>query len=65
MSTRCIWPVQVLRRLGRLKSLDGKPVEEAERRQAALALRREDTMLALMLSNACLVHKIVRPSCPL
>eukprot|EP00884_Botryococcus_braunii_P004804 jgi/Botrbrau1/14324/Bobra.0287s0016.1 len=51
----------VLRKLPSLKTLDGRPVEERERQSALLALRREDTMLALMISNANLINKIVAP----
>eukprot|EP00891_Asterochloris_glomerata_P002602 jgi/Astpho2/2602/Aster-x0109 len=42
-----------------LRQLDGKAVTSEERHQAAMALRHEETVMALMLSNACLVHKLV------
>ena len=43
-----------------LKQLDGKQVTDEERKQAQAALRHEQVVLALMISNACLVHKLVR-----
>ena len=42
-----------------LRQLDGRAVTPEERHQAAMALRHEETVMALMLSNACLVHKLV------
>lgn len=40
--------------------LDGRAVEPDEPQQALQALRHEGVLMALMLSNACLVHKLVR-----
>lgn len=43
-----------------LQLLDGRPVSAEERGAAGGAVAHEATMLALMLSNACLVHKLGR-----
>jgi hypothetical protein len=43
-----------------LSMLDNRPVTEEERRAAAASVGHEATMLALMASNACLVHKLGR-----
>ena len=40
--------------------LDGRAVAPEEPQQAVQALRHEEVLMALMLSNACLVHKLVR-----
>lgn len=55
---------QVIARLQGLQMLDGRPVGAEERDQAALALRHQDVVIALMLSNACIVHKLVGFLCP-
>ena len=39
--------------------LDGRAVGPEEPQQAVQALRHEEVLMALMLSNACLVHKLV------
>lgn len=46
--------------LPRLKTLDGRAVAPGEAARAAGAARAEGACLAVMLSNACLVHKLVR-----
>lgn len=51
---------RVLARLPRLLSLDGRAVAPGEAARAAAAARAEGACLAVMLSNACLVHKLVR-----
>lgn len=43
-----------------LQMLDNRPVTPEEREAAGPAVAHEATMLALMLSNACLVHKLGR-----
>ena len=50
---------QVISRLSSLKSLDGIAITADERRGVPLALQHEATILNLMLSNACLLHKLV------
>ena len=47
-------------KLPSLHMLDGKAVGPEEPQQALHALRHEEVLTALMLSNACLVHKLVR-----
>ena len=42
-----------------LQMLDGRAVGPEEPQQALQALRHEGVLMALMLSNACLVHKLV------
>lgn len=42
-----------------LHMLDGRAVGPEEPQQALQALRHEEVLMALMLSNACLVHKLV------
>ncbi|KAL4442948.1 hypothetical protein ABPG77_008439 [Micractinium sp. CCAP 211/92] len=52
---------QVIHRLGpTLAVLDNRPVSAEERAAASGAVAHEATLLALMLSNACLVHKLGR-----
>ena len=43
-----------------LQMLDGRAVAPEEPQQAVQALRHEEVLMGLMLSNACLVHKLVR-----
>ena len=40
--------------------LDGRAVGPEESQQAVQALRHQAVLMALMLTNACLVHKLVR-----
>ena len=42
-----------------LQMLDGRAVGQQEPEQAVQALRHEEVLTALMLTNACLVHKMV------
>ena len=51
---------QVLSRLPRLKVLDGSAVSKEEQAHASSLLQQEQAHLAVMLRNACLVHKMVR-----
>lgn len=53
--------MQVLARLPRLKSLDGVAVTPEEREAAPVAVQHEAMMLELMVSNACLLHRLVTP----
>lgn len=55
----CACRAHVVAAVPSLRQLDGKAVTSEERHQAAMALRHEETVMALMLSNACLVHKLV------
>lgn len=55
--------LQVIERLPGLTSLDGMGVDAEERKASALALRHERTVMALMLSNSCLLHKLVGFTC--
>lgn len=50
----------VLDLLPRLQSLDGRGVTEEERERAPVLVQAEAASLAVMVSNACLVHKLVR-----
>lgn len=43
-----------------LAMLDNRPVSEEERRAAPAAVAHEGTVLSLMATNACLVHKLGR-----
>ena len=52
--------VQVVCRLPSLQMLDGKAVSEAEKDAAKGVVQHEGAMLAVMLSSACLCHKLVR-----
>lgn len=45
--------------LPRLQTLDGKVVSAEECERAAVAVQAEAACMAVMLSNACLVHKLV------
>jgi hypothetical protein len=42
-----------------LQMLDGRAVGPDELQQAMQALRHQEVLMALMLTNACLVHKLV------
>ena len=55
----CSCRAHVVAAVPSLRQLDGRAVTSEERHQAAMALRHEETVMALMLSNACLVHKLV------
>jgi hypothetical protein len=50
---------RVLARLPALTSLDGRVVGSAERATAGILLDQERCYLAVMLANACVVHKLV------
>ncbi len=52
--------MQVVCRLPSLQTLDGKAVNQAERDVAQGVVQHEGAMLAVMLSSACLCHKLVR-----
>lgn len=43
-----------------LRSLDGRAVTEEEHSLAEQAVERERAYLAVLLTNACAVHKMVR-----
>ncbi|KIZ01316.1 hypothetical protein MNEG_6644 [Monoraphidium neglectum] len=53
---------RVLALLPRLLSLDGRAVTAEERARAAVAIQAEAACTAVMLSNACLVHKLAHAS---
>jgi hypothetical protein len=53
---------RVLHMLPHLKVLDGRAITGDERRASAAALERDAAVMSVMLSNACLVHKLV--CCP-
>ena len=42
-----------------LQMLDGRAVGPDEPQQAMQALRHQEMLMALMLTSACLVHKLV------
>jgi hypothetical protein len=52
---------RVLLAMPGLVSLDGRPVAPGERAAAPAALAAEEAVLALLLRNACEVHKLVSP----
>lgn len=49
-------------RLPGLRMLDGQDVTSAELEAAVGIVRHEAAVMALMLANACLAHKLVWPS---
>ena len=49
----------VISMLPRLKTLDSRPVVDEERVQALYTVQQESARVAVMLSNACTVHKMV------
>ena len=51
--------LQVLARLPGLRMLDGQEVGATELRAAPSTVRHEAAVMALMLANACLAHKLV------
>ena len=50
----------MIARLPQVKSLDGTAVTDEERSAASAALQHEALVLDLMLSNTCLLFKLVR-----
>lgn len=50
---------RVLARLRSLRMLDGKEVSNEERAASALLVDQESSYLAVMIRNACMVHKMV------
>lgn len=54
---------EVISRLPGLQVLDGRAVGPEEPRQAVQALRHLQVVMSLMLTNACLVHKLVCTAC--
>jgi hypothetical protein len=50
----------VLVQLPQLQQLDGVVVRPRDREAAAAAVQQEESCMALMVSNACVVHKLVR-----
>lgn len=50
----------VLVQLPQLQQLDGVVVRPRDREAAAAAVKQEESCMALMVSNACVVHKLVR-----
>ena len=62
----CMWMwyrAHVVAHLPGLQMLDGRAVGPEEPQQAVQALRHEEVLMAIMLSSACLVHKLVCCSC--
>ena len=51
----------VIAKLPELQMLDGKAIGASEQQHAAQVLKHQDMLLSLMLTNACLVHKLVSP----
>ena len=49
----------MISRLPGLQVLDGRAVGPDEPQQAVQALRHQQVVMSLMLTNACLVHKLV------
>ena len=49
---------QVAVRMPGLRALDGHDVSDQEREKAEAAVRQEQSMLDLMISNRCLLHKL-------
>jgi hypothetical protein len=50
--------------LPRLRMLDSHPVSDEERALAPVIVEQEGMRMAVMLSNACTVHKMVRERRP-
>lgn len=62
---KCMWMwyrAHVVAHLPGLQMLDGRAVGPEEPQQAVEALRHEEVLMAIMLTSACLVHKLV--CCP-
>lgn len=51
--------LKVLQLLPGLERLDGVPVQLQDRQKAKVTLQQEAACMAVMLSNACMVHKLV------
>lgn len=49
----------VIAKLGTLKCLDGRNITAEERQRSVQTIQQEASCMAVMLSNACLVHKLV------
>ena len=62
MNILLIMPIRrchVLALIPSLSSLDGRVVTEEERHMASRVVEHEAARLAIMVSNACTVHKMV------
>lgn len=55
---------KVMQLLPRLQMLDGQGISGQDRQRAGAALKQEAACMAVMLSNACMVHKLVRKLVP-
>ncbi len=54
-----VYRAHIVAHLPGLQMLDGRAVGPEEPQQAVQALRHQEVLTALMLTNACLVHKLV------
>jgi hypothetical protein len=50
---------KLIQLLPRLQMLDGQGISGQDRQRAGAALKQEAACMAAMLSNACMVHKLV------
>jgi hypothetical protein len=50
---------KLMQLLPRLQMLDGQGISGQDRQRAGAALKQEAACMAVMLSNACMVHKLV------
>lgn len=50
---------KVVQMLPKLQMLDGQGISSQDRQRAAAALNQEAACMAVMMSNACMVHKLV------
>lgn len=50
---------KVIQMLPKLQMLDGQGISSQDRQRAAAAMAQEAACMAVMVSNACMVHKLV------
>jgi hypothetical protein len=50
--------LHVVHKFPRLKVLDNKEITAVERKQADIVIKKEETVLGLMLSNEILINKL-------
>jgi len=49
----------VISRLPWLATLDGEVIDEEQRASAALVIEKERSLMAILIHNDCLIHKLV------
>lgn len=53
------YKAHVIQRLPKIQSLDGVKIEPENRKSADLTIQKERSMMAILIHNECLMHKLV------